>query len=1464
MRASRTNARILLAALSLALCVAGAAQAADGTSCWTLRGVAARMESENRLFLDLGQERRASYLNSGSGLGIAYEHRVRCRWGFEVGLLTADLNSLFIFDSVEPDFWGEARDDVGFAALTLGPIFHLTPGRRADFYLGPLLALPELSAGNYRPVNMLDGGGPDPSFRQEFDAGLAWGAQAGLDFSLREDSPWAINVGARYLDLEVDTGAALAGTIDVDPTIWTVGVSYSPRGCRDCDEPPVDECDELRRELGRLDCELCPGDEQCRGEPTCEECRGLGCVDCPEEQCREICPPRCDECPLPTCDELDCPRDGCPDGQECRGEPTCDEFPELCWNECPDCDELGCDRPDCPPGSSCRPPCPSLCPPGLDCRPEPSCDDLGCFELCPVPTCADFLGLDCPGGDCPEPTCQDCLALACPGAGCPDGQECRGPCLPPTIWHLCCLILAGLLTLWLIWWIFRRRRLPIWRFWLWFVPLVFILGKLWFFKSAVTWTWLWWLLLTGLTLLLVFTLLRLLDRKHWIRLLLAWLLILVLLAVGGLAAWNWLWWFLLIALVVLLATFVWRSVRGDGDGLFRLVALALLIAALVLLGKLAAWGSGWLLILLVLALLLLYCMWRWICRREDAEHPGVWTAWMVALLLAVVYAGRGLAGAWLWWFLLILALAILVYMLRRWLGDRRYVWLILLVLLILLLLLLGKMAAFGWLWWFLLVGLLLLLVCLLLRQSGKADHPGLWLVLIVTLIAVLLLLGRMAAFGWLWWFLLCALGLLLLWAVWRLLGKGVWLLLAVPLVVMLALLGVPAAGAWLAWALLVLVVLVLAYLVLWLLGWTGDPEKYRRTWICLLVLALLALLGLGWLAGWAGHWWLLLLVLALLLAWASWRMLGGGSGAGLAALVWLALLLFAIVLLILLGPSPSSWLWAVLLCALLALLPLAIWNLWRQTSGAPGGGLGVACATGLPSLREFQQGLEPIAGAEPGAVRDLFLAYRDRRGWSDMYALFDRMAEEQQQDPQIRQQLAFALNRDGRDKEAEELLTALESVDRRSAESWGLLGRIYKDRWEAARRLAATAPAAEAEELAGTAGRLLVKAIRTYSQGHRAGEGENPYPGINALTLAEFDDDWRRELRDLLLDEVGAALEAAEPADDSDYWHHATRIELAIHRGREGEARAALKRALQAVQPTLDACPQVWKVETTCRNLRLLEEARGGRGKELPEWAVEVIEELEGAGGGRPPSGGGGPAGGAGGGLFAQFLALRDRRAWSEMYALHETMPAELRDSREVRQQLAYALNRDGRDAEAEAVLRSLLEAEGPSAETCGLLGRVYKDRWDAARRKGEAGQTAAILEQAIGAYLEGHETGERNPYPGINALTLCGFGEARRGELGRRLLAELGGYLESGDPSEYWHHATRLELALHRLSEVEADDALAGAIKAARGSGGAGQWMVETTCRNLRLVVEARRSRGAALPGWADEAIASLERAAG
>ena len=108
------------------------------------------------------------------------------------------------------------------------------------------------------------------------------------------------------------------------------------------------------------------------------------------------------------------------------------------------------------------------------------------------------------------------------------------------------------------------------------------------------------------------------------------------------------------------------------------------------------------------------------------------------------------------------------------------------------------------------------------------------------------------------------------------------------------------------------------------------------------------------------------------------------------------------------------------------------------------------------------------------------------------------------------------------------------------------------------------------------------------------------------------------------------------------------------------------------------------------------------------------------------------------GSVIDLFLSYRAVKAWNDMIALVDRMAPPLAATVMVREQLGLALNRAGRGEEAERVLTSLIEERGPSSETYGILGRVYKDRWEAALKAGESFRARGLLNQAITAYLRG------------------------------------------------------------------------------------------------------------------------------
>jgi MAP3K TRAFs-binding domain len=223
--------------------------------------------------------------------------------------------------------------------------------------------------------------------------------------------------------------------------------------------------------------------------------------------------------------------------------------------------------------------------------------------------------------------------------------------------------------------------------------------------------------------------------------------------------------------------------------------------------------------------------------------------------------------------------------------------------------------------------------------------------------------------------------------------------------------------------------------------------------------------------------------------------------------------------------------------------------------------------------------------------------------------------------------------------------------------------------------------------------------------------------------------------------------------------------------------------------------------------------------------------------------------------LIDLMLSYRSQKAFKEMIRLVDGMPQPLRQTAMVQEQYALALNRDNQGGRAERVLLDLLEKRGPSSETYGILGRIHKDRWEIARQAGDDLLARGFLNKAIAAYLKGFETDWRDAFPGINAVSLMELRDPpdpRRLELIPVVRYSVERRIATGAP-DYWDLAILLELATLAGDEERAMTALTDALAAVREI-----FEPDTTARNLRFVVEAKRRRGQFEP-WMERIVEKL-----
>lgn len=193
--------------------VSSAAAATEGRWQLKLSGVAAQSTS--------GGSQDSSF-----GSGLALEYRASPRVSVELAAMTSVLTSRQEFDFFDERIVVEqsVRTTPVLARLNL----HLTPGRRADVYAGPVFGL--LRNGDFE-LKIRGGFPPTDSVRIPTKDSTAWGAHIGIDLPLG-DRGWFFTGGATYLKakLELDTSDLDEEdgdtSTDLDPLFVQAGIGY--------------------------------------------------------------------------------------------------------------------------------------------------------------------------------------------------------------------------------------------------------------------------------------------------------------------------------------------------------------------------------------------------------------------------------------------------------------------------------------------------------------------------------------------------------------------------------------------------------------------------------------------------------------------------------------------------------------------------------------------------------------------------------------------------------------------------------------------------------------------------------------------------------------------------------------------------------------------------------------------------------------------------------------------------------------------------------------------------------------------------------------------------------------------------------------------------------------------------------------------------------------------------------------
>jgi len=207
----------------------------------------------------------------------------------------------------------------------------------------------------------------------------------------------------------------------------------------------------------------------------------------------------------------------------------------------------------------------------------------------------------------------------------------------------------------------------------------------------------------------------------------------------------------------------------------------------------------------------------------------------------------------------------------------------------------------------------------------------------------------------------------------------------------------------------------------------------------------------------------------------------------------------------------------------------------------------------------------------------------------------------------------------------------------------------------------------------------------------------------------------------------------------------------------------------------------------------------------------------------------------------AMMMAYRSVEDHKGMVQLIESLPDFLQKTVLIQEQYGFALNRAGNKNKAITVLQQLIDVNGPSSETCGILGRVYKDMYNEARERKPL-LAAGFLDKAIETYMMGYKADMRDYYPGVNAVSLL----AVKNDPAARDLAKVvefsvntsldkagrrQGLNREGTIDDYWPYATLLELAVIQGDQKKAGDYLIKSLVTKNEL-----WQRKTTANNLRM----------------------------
>lgn len=204
----------------------------------------------------------------------------------------------------------------------------------------------------------------------------------------------------------------------------------------------------------------------------------------------------------------------------------------------------------------------------------------------------------------------------------------------------------------------------------------------------------------------------------------------------------------------------------------------------------------------------------------------------------------------------------------------------------------------------------------------------------------------------------------------------------------------------------------------------------------------------------------------------------------------------------------------------------------------------------VDAINKVVEKYKPLENIETAVLIDMMISYRNIEAFKEMLDFIRQLPPYVFETIMVQEQYAFVLNRNGGKakpidevmiREAESVLQKLEDEGNASSESYGIWGRIYKDKFERAYKAGNT----------GEAKVHLRYALKYYEKGFES-DPRDAYPGVNYVTCLEMLGMREKALR--LLPAVEYAVYAKMKRKTPDYWDFATLLELAVLEDQYSEA----------------------------------------------------------------------------------------------------------------------------------------------------------------------------------------------------------------------------------------------------------------------------------------------------------------------